>query len=307
MLQLHEPAESVWRHGAFRAGSLMFGQTYEDPEIELQAIPCGSWVFCIAGAGTTAQAISAAGNRVTAVDISPAQIEYAQARNAGGPPRDGIAERLLAVGRRLAPFCGWTRQKLDHFLNLSCCSEQVAYWDRELNTAAWRATVDGLLAPRLLRLCYRGPFVSALPAEFGPKFRQRLRRGWATHSNRDNPFAVLLLTGEPMMCHHKKALPISFVCADAADFLERCNPGSFDAFVLSNIGDGVSYEYRRRLAAAVQDAAAPNAVVVSRSFGEPNAGVGSNLAIKDRSLLWGVVSVCRLGETSEGGAPCCIC
>jgi SAM-dependent methyltransferase len=286
---------------------LMFGQTYEDPEIELTAIPPGSRVFCIAGAGTTAQALAAAGHRVTAVDISPAQVEYAQERNAGGRPRDGMAERLLDMGRGLAALCGWTRHKLDDFLNLTCCSQQLEYWDRELNTPAWRATIDTLLAPRLLRLGYRGPFVAALPSDFGPKVRERLRRGWATHGNRSNPFAALLLAGHPFTNEYSPGLPIRFVCADAADFLERCAPDSFDAFALSNIGDGASTAYRSRLVAALERAGARQAVVISRSFSEPCAGIAANLAAMDRSLLWGVVSVCRLAEIGKGGESCCIC
>ena len=55
----------------------------------------------------------------------------------------------------------------------------------------------------------------------------------------------------------------------AAEFLEGCPPSTYDAFALSNIGDGASQEYLRRLRNAVEHAAAPNAVVVSRTFVEP--------------------------------------
>lgn len=308
MLQMHEIARTAWLDGAFRARPqrLVFGQTYEDAEIELRAIPQRRRVFCIAGAGYTAQALVGAGHRVTAVDICPAQLEYAVARNGGGLPRTGAAERLLGVGRNLAAICGWTRKKLDIFLDLATCSEQVQHWDRELDTPMWRAIVDTLLAPRILRLCYRGPLVASLPCGFGPILRRRLRRGWASHLNRLNPFAALLLAGKPLPCSERAALPIRFVCADAAEFLEDCARGSFDAFALSNIGDGASTEYLRRLHAAVERAAAPGAIVISRSFAEPSGEMKANLAAMDRAMLWGVVAVCRADALCEGGVPCCI-
>jgi hypothetical protein len=316
MLPTLEPVQTPWRRGAFKAmpHRLVFGQTYEDSRIELEAIATGSRVFCIAGAGFTARALAAAGHCVTAVDISAAQIDYGRAVNDGAPPRAGLAEGALGAGRRLAALCGWTRKKLDVFLNLSQCSEQVEYWDRELDTAMWRATVDALLAPRLLRFCYRGQLVAWLAPNFGPLIRQRLRRGWASHSNRSNPFAALLLRGEPIGCAEPPGLTINAVCADAAEFLEDCAPSSFDAFALSNLGDGAPPKYLERLAAAMARAGTARAIAVWRSFAEPANGMARNRAAADRSLIWGIVRACPirelpgriLGDSGDGGWPCCI-
>ena len=142
MLPTPETASTPWRHGFLKAElcQLGFGQTYEDPDIELKAFGPRSRVFCIAGAGYTARALAAAGHRVTAVDINPVQLRYAQSRAAGGPLRMGIAEHLLALGRNLAKFAGWSRGKVADFLNLSDPAEQVEYWDRRLDTQAWRVT-----------------------------------------------------------------------------------------------------------------------------------------------------------------------
>jgi hypothetical protein len=170
----------------------------------------------------------------------------------------------------------------------------------------WRAMVDTLLAPRILRLCYRGPLVASLPCNFGSMIRRRLRRGWANHLNRLNPFASLLLKGEPLPRAARATLPIRFVCADAAEFLENCAPGSFDAFALSNIGDGVSIAYRKRLEAAVEHAAAAGGIAISRSFAEAAGEMETNLAAMDRSLLWGEVTVCRADALRDGGVACCI-
>jgi len=306
MWQSHDPKRTPWRQGPFRAWPrrLLFGQTYEDFGIELAAFPPGSRVFSIAAAGSTARALAAAGHRVTAVDIHQAQVEYARARDAGGAPRAGVAEHLLEFGRNLARLAGWSRARLEAFLSFSDCGEQTEFWDRELDTARWRTVVDTLLAPRLLGLCYRNAFAGSLPRDFGPRLRGRLRRGWAAHPNSRNPFAALLLVGKPLSQPATAAQPIRWVCADAADFLESCPPGAFDAFSLSNIGDGATPEYSQRLRAAVAQASAPGALVVSRSFREPNGHTAANRAGLDRSLLWGVVEV-KPVAVCTGGVSCC--
>jgi S-adenosylmethionine:diacylglycerol 3-amino-3-carboxypropyl transferase len=308
MWRLRDFEQTPWRQGPFRARplGLIFGQTYEDPGIELEAFAQRSRVFSIAGAGSTACALAAAGHRVTAVDINPAQLAYAEARAGGGPARRGAAERLLGFGRGLARLAGWSRDRLEVFLSLSDCGEQIDFWDRELDTAAWRFAVDTLLAPRLLSLCYRSPFLRSLPRDFGRRVRERLRRGWGSHANSCNPFAALLLMGRPLPEPGAAVSPIRFVCADAAEFLESCPAGSFDAFSLSNIGDGASPEYLQRLQAAVEHASAPGAVVVSRSFQEPDDSAAGNRAGLDCSLLWGVVDV-RPAGVFAGGVPCCTC
>src|SRR5690242_20518940 len=102
-MPIAELPATAWRAGAFerRAGQLLFGRMYEDASIELEHFPPRSRVFCIASAGCTAFALAAAGHRVTALDINPAQVEYVSARACGAPAQTGAAERLLANGRRL--------------------------------------------------------------------------------------------------------------------------------------------------------------------------------------------------------------
>jgi S-adenosylmethionine:diacylglycerol 3-amino-3-carboxypropyl transferase len=287
---------------------------YEDSSIELSAFKPHSRVFCIASAGCTARALAAAGHEVTAVDISPAQLAYAKSRAAGAPPQVGAVERLMAFGREFLTLAGWSRRSLEDFLTLSEPAEQLEFWDRRLDTRIWRAVVETLLTPRLLRLCYAGPFVQSLPSDFGARLRRRLRRGWSTHSNRSNPYAASLLLGAAPVEAGESASPINFVCADAAAFLEGCSPASFDAFALSNIGDGAPSGYPRRLRSAIERAAAPGAVVVTRSFSEPgrfsepghdataSRNATANWATYDRSLLWGVVEVGLTG----GGNLCSI-
>ena len=308
MLRRREVDSTPWRSGPFRVrpNKVTFGQTYEDCAIELRAFKPQSRVFSIAGAGCTPRALAAAGHRVTAVDIDSLQLAYAESRARGNPWHMGVVEHLLALGRGMARLAGWNRNRLTEFLNFSQCAQQVDYWNTYLETHALRLAMDNLLSPRLLGLCYAGPLVDSLPKDFGRQIRERLRRGWAIHSNRSNPYAASLLLGAPPVESGPPAYPMRFVLADAAEFLEDSPPSSYDAFALSNIGDGVSPEYAHRLCRAVEHAAAPDAVVVFRAFAEPGSNIRANLASTDRSMLWGTVDVRPVAMFGNGGKPCFI-
>jgi hypothetical protein len=119
-----------------------------------------------------------------------------------------------------------------------------------------------------------------------------MERCFGMHPNRTNPFARALLMGELASGPSpSQARAIELVRSDAAAFLEEAAPQSFDGFALSNILDGAERGYRSRLFAAVARAAAPGAMVVLRSFGEPAGDMPTNRAADDRSLLWGIVDV----------------
>ena len=292
-----DPEGTPWVAGRFdrRAGPrrILFGHMYEDPAIELRAFPPGSRVFCIASAGD--MALELAGSRtVTAVDINPVQLDYARARLAGARAERGTAERLLDLGRTVLPLLGWRRPALETFLNMKDPAEQLDFWRRNLDTRRFRAGVDLLLSFTALRAAYASPFLEALPPRFGQVMRARMERCFGRHPNADNPFARALLQGEFPRSGGGTPSEVELACADAADFLELCPPASFDAFTLSNILDGATVGYRQRLLAAVQRAAAPGAVVVLRSFGEPASEMATNVAGDDRSMLWGIVDVQRV-------------
>ena len=264
---------------------------YEDAEIESEVFCGKDRVFCIASAGNTALRL-ADEHEVVACDINPAQLSYARRRAAGEPSEMGDAERALTIVRTFMPFVGWTRGLLRAFLALSDASEQVAFWQRHLDTRRFRAGVELLMSPMILRAVYAPQLLASLPPHFGSVVRKRLERGFARHPNASNPYARRLLLGIP----GDEPLPrtpqnIRFVGGDAASWLESCAPHSFDAFSLSNILDGAEPVYRTRLGQAVRRAATEDAVVVLRSFAEPQPGLESNHAERDRSLLWGRVEV----------------
>jgi S-adenosylmethionine:diacylglycerol 3-amino-3-carboxypropyl transferase len=229
---------------------------------------------------------------VTAVDINPVQLAYAKQRAAGGPMRVGSAERLVGLGRRLLSLFGWRRRTLEAFLALDEPQEQMTFWNRHLNTAGFRIITDWLLSVAWLRAVYASPFLAILPPRFGRVMRTRLERCWSTHPNRTNRHARDLLLGDlPDSPPQPASHTVRFACADAAAFLESCAPASFDGFTLSNILDGAPESYHQRLFAAVRHAASPEATVILRSFAEPPHECTTNLARRDRSILWGLVDV----------------
>ncbi len=287
-------APTAWERGRFDAhagpSKLLFGRMHEDVSIELGAFRPGGRVFCIGSAGCTAMALSRR-HEVVAVDINPVQIAYVRRRLSGEPGSRGAAERMMAFGRGLAPLVGWRPSRIREFLDFDAPDEQTAYWRKHLDTWPFRRAMDAVLAMPVLRVLYAQSLLRCLPRHFGSVLRRRMERCFARHPNRDNVYARALLLGEPSEVpapHETKQIRLFH--DDAAAFLEREPPESFDAFTLSNILDGATPAYGQRLFAAVRRSAAPGAIAVIRSFREPS-GAPTNRAAEDRAMLWGLVDV----------------
>ena len=284
---------TAWQNGRFRAGSrkLLFGCMYEDAEIELRAFRPHGRIFCVASAGCTAMKLSAS-HRVVAVDINPVQLAYTQTRITGGSIQHGSAERIVAFARALAPLAGWTKRRVQIFLGLDDPKQQILYWRRYLDTWRFRAAFSLLFSRTVLRSVYSAAFLELLPPNFGSVLRARMERCFALHPNRTNSYAHTLLLGNMRgVGYAAEPAQIQLRCGDAADLLEREPEASFTGFALSNILDGGNPAYARRLFAAVRHAAAPGAMVVLRSFREPQGAMRTNLAAEDRAMIWGVVDV----------------
>lgn len=230
--------------------------------------------------------------RVVAVDINPAQLDYAASRLAGGPMVRGRAETLMGFGRPLLVAAGWSATRMRAFLDLTEPSLQVETWRREFDTLRFRAGMRFLFSAATLRAGYASPLVASLPPQFADVMRARMERCFAAHPNRDNPFARALLAGELRDdAPQPRPKDVELARSDAASYLEAAAPGTFDGFTLSNILDGANAAYRDRLFHAVRHAAGPGAMVVLRSFSEPAPYMTTNRAADDRSMLWGVVWV----------------
>ncbi len=268
---------------------LLFGHMYEDASIEARAFPPGGRVFCIASAGDMALAL-AERHSVVAVDINPVQVIYARARVEGAPAKAGAAEQLLAVGRAFQRRAGWRRALVEEFLTFDSTQPQLDFWHQHLDTRRFRAGADLLLSITGLRQVYASPFLSVLPRGFGAVMRARMERCFRHHPNAGNPFARALLLGDYPSAPRPRQ-PLELHCADAAGYLESLPPETFDGFTLSNVLDGTPIGYRARLLAAVRRAARDRAKLVLRSFGEPEEASATNVAVDDRSMLWGSVHV----------------
>ena len=261
---------------------------YEDSSLELAVFEPGGRVFCIASAGCTALALAARGDDVTAVDLNPAQVAYVDARAKGAPVREGRAEQGFRRLRRLGALVGWSRPTLERFCALDDPADQLRFWRDRLDTRRFRAALAVLLRPLVLRRAFAQPFIEVLPSRFDRILHARLERGFARHANRRNPYAAQLLLGRRQAA---QASTLTAAQGDAAEFLELCAPGSFHGFSLSNVLDAASPRYGERLLAAVHQAAAPGAVVILRSFGEPRSEEEARRAADERSLIWGSVRV----------------
>ena len=292
-------ATTPWERGRLgaRRGKprLLFGQMYEDWDIEAEVLPAAGRVFCIASAGATSIALAARGLAVTAVDINPAQVEYVRDRLRGGAPRAGTADRFFKAGRRFLPLMGLRRSAIRRFLELTDPAAQLRYWHAHLDTARFKAALALAINPLALRAIYSSTFVRVLPRRFDRIIRARLERCWARHPNRTNPYAWRFFLGMDPPDYIAPSLPsgvtLELVSADAAAYLEGCPRASFIGFSLSNILDGTEPAYGERLMAAVRHSAQDGAVAVLRSFMEPPPGESTEWAARDRSMLWGRLTV----------------
>lgn len=285
---------SPWSAGGFRGligPQLLFGAMYEDVTIERRVLAGCTRVFAIGASGDTALSLGSPERNVVAVDINPAQVAYLRDRLHGAARRSGAADRLLAAARRFAPLAGWTRRRVERFLALSDVVEQRRFFDALLNTRRFRGLLDAGLGPVALRRVYRPQLINFLPADFGAVLRARLRSGISTHPNSANPYARLLLAGQPPATHLPPARSVECRVAEAIAFLEAQPAGTFDGFTLSNVMDGPDGRFRSRLAAAVAQAGAPDAPVVLRTLREPGDEAAGSWAARDRSLIWGAIIV----------------
>lgn len=290
--------DTPWRAGRLDASRgphrLLFGQMYEDAQVEREIFQGLGRIFCIASAGDTAMLLSQ-DHEVVACDINPVQLAYAE-RHANGVAREtGDADRAMSFLRSFEPLAGWHKEALKAFLALSDGPEQLQFWRTHLDTLRFRAGFDAVMSRFMLRMMYSSPLLSCLPPRFGAVMRKRLERGIARHPNVSNPYIHALLRGTEISSPKPITFNIEFVLGDAASVLESYPPESFSGFTLSNILDGAAQTYRERLIRAVHRAATSDAVVILRSFAEPS-GPGANPAERDRSMLWGVVDICTVNS-----------
>jgi S-adenosylmethionine:diacylglycerol 3-amino-3-carboxypropyl transferase len=271
---------------------------YEDPAIEAVALQGAEHVLAVASAGDVAMALARRGQRVTAIDVNPAQAAYVRARLRGAPVRSGGADRLLAAGRAVLRAAGWRPSLLDAFCRLDDPAVQLAVWRAELATPPVRRLLAVALRPAALRLGYRRAFALAAPDDLGAVLLDRVEAGIGRHPNRSNPWAHLLFRGRWPLEESPPQRPeaVRVVTGELADHLESVPPGTYQAFALSNVLDGPGPAYRTRLCQALRAAAAPGAPVLLRTLGGPASPADADRAALDRSLIWGGITVTTARE-----------
>ena len=290
-----------WETGNFSAGhegpELLFGRMHEDWNLESAYFSPGGRVFCVASAGCTSLALAARGHAVDAVDLNPAQVEYVRSRLMGKPQRQGAAERWLHRVRRLSSWAAPDRSAIRRFLMLTDPPTQLRYFGSVVGNKWRKALFQLMLSSWSLGAAFHKDFAGAVPSRFGSILWRRLENGFATHPNRWNSFAWQLF--EERTSPFEEALPpitcpIRVARSDAAAFLEAGPGGAYDGFSLSNILDAAESGYWDRLSRSLVHAAKPGAVVILRGLGEPHNDEEREMAVRDRSMLWGRIRVMRI-------------
>lgn len=299
-------SETPWSKGNLGRGRhprILFGVSYEDERIELEEFGNPDRICVIAASGETAAACAAAGHEVTAVDINPVQLDYAQARLASGRSRLGTAEQGMRVARSaLGPIVpGWRWSRLGPVLAEADGEQAVDYWRRALNTGAFRRLLAlGLRPTSLIVRTLQPEFARFLPRQFDQIILQRMEQGLARHGMAQNRYAWRMLAGREMpgwtlpLEHENPDAggSVSWLQADVLDHLESVPAGHYGGVSLSNVLDGASFAYGRRLRQAASRAVRPGGAVVLRSFAPPGSA-GPGRAADDAAMLWGSISTTR--------------
>ena len=276
-----------------RVEGILFGRMYEDAAIEQAAFPPGGHVFCIASAGCTAMALAPRHRDCGRHQPGAARIcraprrRRADARRRGGAygrhrPAAHGAIRLAAPQPRGVPRARRSRGTDRRF--------GIAAWTR--SAFAWPPTFCSGRA--WLRLVYAAPFLQILPPRFG----------------RGDARAAGALLEDPSQPHQRvcpglaprgvtSGLPARSA-SDSVGMYGRClvsrivPTGKLRCVHSLEHSDGAPDSYRDRLMTAVRRSRLAESLVILRSFAEPRSDSSTNLAARDRSMLWGVVDVRRV-------------
>lgn len=293
-------SETPWQQGNLgpgRASRILFGVSYEDEQIELNAFGRPGRVCVIAAAGETAAGCAAAGHLVTAVDINPVQLDYARNRCARPdlPPVLGSAERGMNLARASLKLVAppWRLRRLGPMLTRAEAADAQLFWETRLDKPVLRALLGATLRPSsALARVLRPEFAGFIPARFDEILVRRISAGLGRHGMRGNRFAWRLLAGQELPGWELPSggEPIDWRLADITDHLASVPDGHYDAISLSNVFDGASGAFGNRLRAAAYRAVRPGGVIITRTFAEPGSA-GAGLAAEDRSMIWGAVTV----------------
>ncbi len=281
----------------------MFGQVREDVGVERWLVSRHGAVgraVVIASAGCTAiSLLDLVSERLTAVDINPAQVEFVRWKvelmrrvelgkfrrelfdGRRARANSGIVDRILATLRWLLHVGVHSRGFVEDFLRMDSVPNQARRFDAEWDTWRWRLATEVAFNPLALRAGYGGEVARALPGSLAQLVRSRVRRTLTGFPANSNGYAWQSLAGRPGA--GEAGLPyfareaeyarlrarlgkLDFACADVAAWLRGQPAESIDFFGLSNVLELTGAERTRGLLREVERTARSGAVVCLRSI-----------------------------------------
>jgi len=177
------------------------------------------------------------------------------------------------------------------------------FWHERWNNARWRAVLRMFFSERVIARLGRDPsFFEHVQMDVSKHYCLRARHAFVELDPSTNPFLQYILlgryldldAGHPWLAPHNHALlrerldRLEVRCTEMERYLGECDPGTFNAFNLSDIFEWMSDELHERVYRAIAGAAAPGATLaywnnlVPRSA--PTTLITSGAVTTDREL-----------------------
>ncbi len=286
----------------WRDSRLRFGQVREDAAIERGLAARHGAVrraVVIASGGCTALSLlDLVGERLSGVDISPAQVEFVERKarlmrelnldefrvalfGESGMQNAGRIDGVLGLLRRLLFATVHSRGFVEDFLTMDCPAAQAERFKTGWDSWRWRAATAVAFIGLALRVGFDREVAAALPDSFAELIRDRVRRvltqfplktngyAWQTFLGRNAPgddglpFFARAAEFERL----KAGLDcLRLECGDIEAWLARQPARSLDFFALSNVLELTGPGRAEGLLREVERTAASGAVVCLRAI-----------------------------------------
>jgi S-adenosylmethionine-diacylglycerol 3-amino-3-carboxypropyl transferase len=306
-----------------------FAVVREDPDLEARLVEAvaARAVLVVASGGCTALSLAARfpGVRVTAFDISPAQLDHVRdkaravaagdlrALNVGDDDPAGICQRghfegLFRVLRAFVEDLVAPRAEIEAFFSPAPPERRAALVEGWTTSRYWPAAFATCFNEPLLHAMF-GPAATqhAAPGSYPAYFQRAFERGLARPDAAHNPFLQHVLLGRyldrdaPAYARAARPLDVDLVLGSLSDVPDL---GRFDVVSLSNVFDWSDDATVAAWAGALAAAARPGSAVIVRKlnnrrdvrrFFAPafrfDDALGAALLEQDRSLFYDRVEV----------------
>lgn len=237
----------------------------------------------------------------------------------------GVSERLIgaiawAIRRGAHP-----RSRIERFLACGTLDEQRAFYDKEWNSARWRAIIQLMANRMVLRRAYDPAFFEHVQnPSFARHFLSTIERALVSLPIRDNYFFhqmflgyyqtelgggappyLAALNGAPMADLPQR---LTLVDGPFIEYLRGCANGSMAGFSLSNICEWLTADETDELFSEIVRTARPGARLCFRNFlgwtevpqrwreaVREDVPLGEALIRRDRSMLQRRIAICTVG------------